>query len=483
MKPYILKIMNSRIEIESLKERINLTRVVGHYVALEKKGVAYLGLCPFHDDHHPSLRVDPAKGLYHCFSCKEGGDAFCFVQKMEGCGFTDAVKICLDICHLSVPDKRMPGKMEKLKKQETPEFPVPTVEENEQFCRSLLPYEPETEDLRAAYAAFGIGLAPADVPKVYGFTARRLVFPIRNATGELVAFAARYQGVNRDKKIPKYLNSSTSPLYKKDELLYAWHVALPEIRRTGTVYLTEGYKDTLAMHAAGFINTVALCGVNLSPVHIGNIRKEASTVCLLLDADETGRGTVAMIQPLLRKAGLTVINLLPEGGKDPDEMFRWLGREAFVGWIDRNSRSPQCRKLESLLSAACLRWPDTCCLLSDGSTQLYRENIAEVLTYENMLPVTTPVSVSDADIDSQYQLHTNCSHSEEVRHSELICYLFLCYQELRLTDRIRILSRQLSLNREESDAQHIARLQQLQYDREYLQRVTVELEAIDSARR
>lgn len=93
----------NRLEITSFKERVDLVKVVGHYLTLERKGAAYLGLCPFHDDHHPSLRVDPAKRVYHCFSCGAGGDVFRFVQEKEGCGFGEAVRLCADICHLPVP--------------------------------------------------------------------------------------------------------------------------------------------------------------------------------------------------------------------------------------------------------------------------------------------------------------------------------------------------------------------------------------------
>lgn len=469
--------MNSRIEIESLKERISLTRVVGHYRTLEKQGAVYMGLCPFHDDHHPSLRVDPAKGLFHCFSCQAGGDVFRFVEKIEGCNFGEAMKICADICRLPLPERPLKGEAPASRKPERPskKLPLPTLEENEQFLRTLLPYDPGMEELRAVYTAFGVGLAPARVPEMYNFTAHRLVFPIRNAQGQLVAFSARYLGTKQDKKIPKYLNSATSPLYKKDTLLYAWERAAGEIRRTGLLYLTEGYKDTLAMHSAGFTNTVALCGVNLSAAHIETIRREAQTVCLFLDADEVGRDTVAKIRPLLRQAGLQIVDLLPEGGKDPDELFRRMGRETFTAWVRCASLPPLRRRLESLLVAACRRWPDTRCLLADGTEQLYSENIIEVLTYEDMLPGYEPVPASDADLDSQYVLHTHAAHSEEVRHSELIHYLFLCYQELRFADRIRQDTRQLALMPEAAALQRPEMLMALQHDREYLERVTREL--------
>ena len=250
----------NRLEITSFKERVDLVKVVGHYLTLERKGAAYLGLCPFHDDHHPSLRVDPAKGVYHCFSCGAGGDVFRFVQEKEGCSFGEAVRLCADICHLPVPaldagsQKHRPDKqpVEKDSSLAVPhqvreQVPAPTVEMNERYRQTLLPYDPGMEELRETYAAFEVGIAPAIVPEAWKFTRGRIVFPIRNAAGELVAFAARYRGDLSVKKIPKYINSSTSAIYKKDELLYGWHWAVTKVRETGIVFLTEGYKDTLAI--------------------------------------------------------------------------------------------------------------------------------------------------------------------------------------------------------------------------------------------
>lgn len=465
--------MNNRIEIEKLKGRISLTRVVGHYLPLEKRGTAFVGLCPFHDDHHPSLRVDPEKGLYHCFSCNAGGDVFRFVREKERCSFAEAVRICADICRLPLPGKQVAAK----KKAAAPSLPVPTMAENEAFRQTLLPYDPGMEELKEIYTQFEVGLAPAGAGEVYAFTARRLVFPIRNAEGGLVAFAARYLGDGQDRKIPKYLNSPTSPLYKKDTLLYGWHRAIAEVRRTDMLFLTEGYKDALAMHAAGFTNTVALCGVNLSAVHIAHIRQEVRTVCLLLDADPVGRKTAGELLPLLRKSGLRVMDLLPEGGKDPDEMFRALGREGFAEWIGRNSLSPIRRKLESLLVAVCRRWPDTCCLTAEGETQLYSENITEVLTYQDMLPEYQAVPASDAEVDYQYALHTVSHHREEVRRSELVHYLFLCYLEVRFAERVRANSRCLSRLAQRETEERADLLRTLQYDREYLEEVTRELQA------
>ena len=471
----------NRLEITSFKERVDLVKVVGHYSTLERKGAAYLGLCPFHDDHHPSLRVDPAKGVYHCFSCGAGGDVFRFVQEKEGCGFGEAVRLCADICHLPVPALDAGSQKHRPDKQQTL---APTVEMNERDGQALLPYDPEMEELREAYAAFEIGIAPAIVPEAWKFTRGRIVFPIRNAVGELVAFAARYQGDLPAKKIPKYINSSTSAIYKKDELLYGWYRAVSKVRETGIVFLTEGYKDTLAMHAAGFSNTVALCGTNLSEHHIAMIRKEAVTVCLFLDADEVGRETVTEVMPKLRSAGLRVVDILPEGGKDADEMFRSLGREAFIHWVEKAMIPPARRKVESLLVAACHRWPDTLCLTEEGEEVLYVDNIRKILSSDDLLPADSLVPALDAgpqkdrpetkELDNLYALHTDLSHSDRVRRSELVRHLFLNYLEVRLVDRVRQNLHRLSRTFADEESR-VLLLSDLQYQRNYLSSVSREL--------
>ena len=487
----------NRIEITSLKERIDLVRVVDHYLSLEKKGNVYMGLCPFHDDRHPSLRVDPEKGLYHCFSCGAGGDVFRFVQEKEGCGFGEAVRLCADICHLPVPaldagsQKHRPdhqpiekGGSQAVPHQVREQVPAPTVEMNERYRQTLLPYDPGMEELRETYAAFEVGIAPAIVPKAWKFTRGRIVFPIRNAVGELVAFAARYRGDLPAKKIPKYINSSTSAIYKKDELLYGWHRAAAKVRETGIVFLTEGYKDTLVMHAAGFSNTVAICGTNLSEHHIAMIRKEAVTVCLFLDADEVGRETVTEVMPKLRSAGLRVVDILPEGGKDADEMFRSLGREAFIRWVEKAMVPPARRKAESLLVAACRRWPDTLCLTEEGEEILYIDNIRKILSSDDLLPADSLVPALDAgpqdhlpetkELDNLYALHTDSSHSDRVRRSELVRHLFLNYLEVRLVDRIRFQVHHLS-RAMRNEEEHTEILSTLQYHRNYLCEVSREL--------
>lgn len=427
--------MNNPIDIASLRERIDVVQVISRYLHLQKQGAGYVGLCPFHEDRHPSLQVSPAKGLYHCFSCGAGGDAFGFVQKREGCGFGEAVRICADICHAGYIPQQQEIRQPETKKEKRPKG-EPTVAGNERFWATLLPYDPGCEGLKDTYARFGVRMGVNATSYLYRFTQDRLVFPIRDAAGQLVAFAARYVGTDQEVlKQRKYMNSKTSSIYKKDSLLYAWHEAEEAIRESGQVFITEGYKDALAMHAAGFSQAVALCGVSLSACHLSLICGAADTVFLLLDGDTVGRNVAAKLVPLFRKSGLQVVDLVPEGGKDPDEMFRRMGREPFAAWIRRAMVSPARLEAGALLSAACRRWPE-------GVTEeCTPENMPEILQVEDL----QSSAARFAELDRLYGQHTEPSHAEAVRQGELIRYLCLCYREVCLEADIRQDSRRLSL--------------------------------------
>ena len=277
---------------DSLKERIlrvaTIEEVVAAYVPLQRSGAGYVGLCPFHADKHPSLHVHPGKQFFKCFACGEGGDLFAFVQKIEGCSFTEAMgklakRYSIDSREWTVDNyagkkKRTDGKGTTGKR--TAGSPDKTANENSDdqlsvvnsqlsirtigaanrlFASLLQPYVPEDEALRETYRLFGVGIAPPEVPADYRKMRSRLIFPIRDEKGGLVAFAARRRTDGEEGA--KYVNSPASPVYSKSRVLYALDLAGEAIRERRFVFVTEGYKDALAMHAAGFTNTVALCGV------------------------------------------------------------------------------------------------------------------------------------------------------------------------------------------------------------------------------
>jgi len=426
-KPYSNS-MNNDFDIETIRRRADIVSVVGRYVTLRRQGRNLVGLCPFHDDHHPSLTVNAEKGLFHCFSCGSGGDIFDFVQQFERCGFHEAARIVASICGIptsigerhrqspsaprAVPPQRTSAG-EPLRASDTPRQASveqatfqPTVALNEDFARMLRPYKPEDDALADAYARFGVGLAPEQgIQSCYAFTRGRLVFPIVSHDGRLVAFAARSMAHDDgSRREPKYINSPNSTLYCKGRILYGFHQAKQRMIVTSEVYLVEGYKDCLAMHAAGFANTVAICGTSLTDDHIETLRRVVDRVFMMLDTDEAGRTVTASLMPRLHAAGIEVRDIMSkahpvrdcrmpdtetakgangvasdvggtenkptDGMKDPDEMFRRLGCSVFANEVRTRSLDRERRYIEQLLITAFILWPDTQCVVRESLNEL-----------------------------------------------------------------------------------------------------------------
>ena len=313
-------------EINNIKQSApQIEEVIGRYVQPTRKGKSLLGLCPFHEDHHPSLSVNPEKQYFTCFACGEKGDVIHFLQKIEGLSFGEAMK------KLKIEN----GKL-KIKSEVKPEVKLTkrvceTEKQNLLFFSSLLPAASGDSDLTPTWLDFGVGTSPAMVVGEWKAMRNRLVFPIRDEEGILVGFGARR--LTETSGSPKYINSPTSELYRKNEILYGLHIARKVIREKQYAILVEGYKDVLAMHAAGFRNTVALCGTALCDGHIALLKKYTSRVLVMLDADTAGRKASEKAVYLLRMQGIRAYGVeLPEG-EDPDSLFRLWGKDRFTGYL------------------------------------------------------------------------------------------------------------------------------------------------------
>lgn len=233
-------------------------------------------------------------------------------EKGKG-GNVDAKRLTDD----NIDAKRLP--IEKIQK------------ENEIFLASLMPVGSGCSELTPTWLDFGVGQSPFMVPKYWWSMRNRLVFPVRDEEGRLVGFAGRWLSGEEEKK--KYVNSRTSELYRKSELLYGLYEGREAIRREGCVFLVEGYKDVLAMHAAGFKHTVGLCGTILSKEHIALLKRYATSVRVMLDADKAGRKGTDETIPAFMGEGMEAVRIgLPEGD-DPDSLFRRLGKEAFAAYV------------------------------------------------------------------------------------------------------------------------------------------------------
>jgi len=296
-----------REDVEAVRERVRIEEVVGQHVALKPAGVGSLkGLCPFHDEKSPSFHVRPQVGRYHCFGCGEGGDVIAFVQKIDGLGFSEAVEYLASTIGLTLRYEEggpprpgdEPGRRRRL---------LDAHKVAEEFYREQLATAAAAAGRsflsargfdRAAADDFGVGFAPQGWDALTrhlrgrGFTEAelvasglvsqgqrgvydrfrgRLVWPIREVTGETVGFGARR--LFDEDQGPKYLNTPETALYRKSHVLYAIDLAKREISKEKQVVVVEGYTDVMAMHLSGVRTAVATCGTAFGSEHARIVRR------------------------------------------------------------------------------------------------------------------------------------------------------------------------------------------------------------------
>lgn len=348
---------------ESLRRVARLEDVIRRYQPLQRAGSSdnsLVGLCPFHADRHPSLHVHVGKQYYKCFACGEGGDLFKYVMRVEGCSFREALEKLAGWygitsgTPLPPAPKRSGGASEQaaLKARAVPTLLERDCQyrQNSLMLESLTPYVPDEACLREIYRLFEVGESSAFVPSGYEKMAFRLVFPIRDAEGRLAGFAARYIGTP-PAGVAKYVNSANNAVYQKGEILYGLWQAGEAIRRHGFVYITEGYKDTLAMHAAGFRNTVALAGTALTAEHVALLACYTRRAVVMLDGDLRGQEAAGRTVLLLQSAAFTVSRLTLEPKHDPDSLLRAVGPGCFASHILAQTRYCRLETYEATLSA------------------------------------------------------------------------------------------------------------------------------------
>lgn len=366
--------MVSRELIDAIRERTNLVEIIGQTVRLSAKGTSYMGLCPFHQERSPSFSVVPAKGIYHCFGCGEGGDIFTFLQKTRGLSFFEAVKELGDAAGLQVDERELsPQERSRLRQraslQEIIELAagwfrgqLRTTDEG----RAGLAYLTERQIADETIDRWRLGLAPArwdallnaltaegvsvDQAVEAGLARRRergvgaydlfrgrLIIPIEDARGRVVAFGGRVlKSLIDDETAPKYVNSPETPIYKKSNVLFGLSHARTGVARTGRMLVVEGYFDVISLHQGGFAEAVATCGTALTPEHAKLIAPMARQVIALFDADEAGQRAAVKSLELFLDVGIEPRRLEIGDAKDPDEFIQRYGAEAFSEALSRS---------------------------------------------------------------------------------------------------------------------------------------------------
>ncbi len=352
--------------LREIRERVDIASFIGQYVQLRKRGNDLVGLCPFHSEKTPSFHVHPDRGFFKCFGCGTGGDLITFVQKLENASFGDAVRMLAAKAGIEL-EPEDPRKTRARSEREA------IYEANrvaaEYFARTLAAetgatarryleqrgIEPATvERFRLGYSpdswsglvtelerngvdlpvAAKAGLIKPGQRGYYDFYRDRLMVPTYSTTGEVIAFGGRALGDGE----PKYLNTLTTPVYVKGHHLYALNLARRAAQSDGTLIVVEGYLDCIALHQAGFENSVAALGTSFTAEQAAELRKFAEYVYLCFDGDAAGSGAatkaVDMASKAIENTGSSVrIALLPPG-EDPDSFVRARGAPEFRRLLD-----------------------------------------------------------------------------------------------------------------------------------------------------
>lgn len=346
-------------EINDIRAKANIVDIIGGYIPLTQRGKNYLCVCPFHDDHSPSMSVSAEKQIYKCFSCGETGNVFTFVSKYEGVSFIEAVAIVAAKCGLKLSETTFNNNFTDVNKteHEIMDLAEKFFQNNlkTSFGETAMAYLKDRGINNDIIKDFGIGLSldkndalstllfkknytkeqllqlglVNDINgNLYDTFSRRITFPLYDKDGHIVGFSARiYRG---EKDTSKYINSRETKLFKKGETLYNYHQARDVAKREKEVIVVEGFMDAIRLSNEGVKNVVALQGTAMTKNQIQLLKKLRVKVILCLDNDNAGLLATVNNGELLSKDGIEVFVIRLSGQKDPDEYILANGIQAFL---------------------------------------------------------------------------------------------------------------------------------------------------------
>lgn len=347
-------------ELENIRKSANIVDIISSYLPLTQKGKNYFGVCPFHEDHSPSMSVSEEKQIYKCFSCGASGNVFTFVSEYENVKFIEAVKIVAEKCGLtfkgssSIRTKPKQNKQEyeimdlslkyyqnnlntelgksakeylnkrKLDSEVIKEFDIGLALDNSHPLHELLTSKKYEVD-----SLVNLGLVNRNGKYLNDVFTNRIIFPIHNLEGEVIGFTGRiYRPL--DKEQAKYLNSRETSIFKKGQILFNYHRAKKEISRKKEVIIVEGNMDAIRMSSSGIKNCLALMGTSLTKEQVDIIKSLRAKIILMFDNDNAGETATFTNGNILEQAGLTPFVVRLSGEKDPDEYIIKNGVEAIL---------------------------------------------------------------------------------------------------------------------------------------------------------
>ena len=352
----------SEDKISEVRERTDIVELISQYVSLKRSGANHMGLCPFHSEKSPSFSVNAARQFFHCFGCGIGGDVFSFLMKIEGLAFPDAVRRLAERAGIELEEQALSPEEEQRRQARERLFRANDLAAG--YFHRLLMEDPAGEPARRYMKTRGYGRRAAGEYQIgyardswdglrryleqndiavedartlgllregkqqrgdYDLFRGRLIFPIFDLQGRVVAFAGR---VLDDSK-PKYINSPESPVYHKGRVLFGLYQARQAMRQSGEVILVEGYFDQLALYRAGFAQVVATCGTALTADHARLLKRYVQRVILLFDQDAAGRQATFRAMSVLQEEGVPALVVELPQGDDPDSYLQHHGSDAF----------------------------------------------------------------------------------------------------------------------------------------------------------
>ncbi len=345
--------------INKIRSNVNIVDVISSYVSLTQKGRNFFGICPFHDDHNPSMSVSPEKQIYTCFSCGASGNVFNFIQDYENISFVEAVqKLALQAgidLGISVQTK----KTKSLSKEHQILNLTQMYYKNNiltEYGLEAIKYLKERDIDEKTIDRFGIGLAlnydtnltdfllkkdykKEDLIEIGLSTGQtdvfknRIMFPLHDPNGQIVGYSGR---VYNDDQQAKYVNSKASHIFKKGEILYNYHLAKDDVRKSKTIILVEGFMDVIRLSINNINNVVALMGTAITSEQVNLLKQLRTKIILCLDNDSAGETATIAAGDQLIEQGLDVSVVRLEKYKDPDDYLINMGKEAFLNNVNQS---------------------------------------------------------------------------------------------------------------------------------------------------
>ena len=343
-------------EILSIQRKANIVDIIRDYVPLIQRGKNYFGICPFHDDHNPSMSVSPEKGVYKCFVCGNAGNVFNFVMEYEKVSFYEAVKIVADKIGVSIDistskkenTKKSPlydiyniaykfyqnnlntvyGKdakkyllNRKIDEDVIKNFNIGLSLSDSELCNALKAKGFKDDDIVSS------GVAVQNGNNIYDIYKNRIMFPLYDLEGNVVGFSGR---IYNQKSESKYINTKETEIFKKGELLYNYHIAKKEARKEKNIIVVEGFMDVIRLSTIGIVNVVATMGTAVTKYQLNLIQKLAPNITLMFDGDKAGeKATNAFIELANgNDSNIKVVRL--EDNLDPDEYILTKGKDKMI---------------------------------------------------------------------------------------------------------------------------------------------------------